>query len=415
MKKLLCCCIIFSCFNSYAQEKVTDTIYYNDLWKICEQPLAKYYRVGVLLNSDSGAFFSGKVKDYTMNDILLSEGEYSSTGLRNGNFIFYNDNGLVSCKGKYVNHKISGFWKWFYEDGKDRASIYFPGTNEQDFQFVSYTDQTGKLLMDNGVGSFEWPSDAFDQSKNTLTVNGSFDKGKRSGDWEFYGDVGSKQVKLMKEKYANGVFKSGTSYYSFGNSNYSLAKQFSFSPSRLSRMENMLFDIRFKINGDSLAGKTVINYLKTKEPPTVILKNKQFDTVFYAMLRNLHSYYGCFDFRKKAIEAYVEFRVGFRGYAESITFNGNLDSSEKKVVEFVLKKFKQIEMPAIGSVAVETDHRIYIYSLDIREYFPNNMKELLGDELFFTNYAKDEMLRRLEAAKKQIKKYARKHFMPYLN
>ena len=40
-------------------QKITDTIFYNGAWQICEKPLAKYYRIGTLV-IDSFWYYTGK-------------------------------------------------------------------------------------------------------------------------------------------------------------------------------------------------------------------------------------------------------------------------------------------------------------------------------------------------------------------
>ena len=59
--------ISFFCLNAKAQYKITDTIYYSQFWKICEKPVASYYRAGILASFNDKWYYTGEVKDYKMD------------------------------------------------------------------------------------------------------------------------------------------------------------------------------------------------------------------------------------------------------------------------------------------------------------------------------------------------------------
>jgi len=81
-------------------QKITDTIFYNRAWQICEKPIASYYRIGTLA-IDSFWFYTGKVKDFDINGQLLMEGEYNNKGDKDGLFRFYYPDGKLMISGKY--------------------------------------------------------------------------------------------------------------------------------------------------------------------------------------------------------------------------------------------------------------------------------------------------------------------------
>jgi hypothetical protein len=80
MKKKLI--ILLPCLLAWAissAQIITDTIFFNSAWQICEQPMASYYRIGTL-HTDSNWHYSGDFKDYNLDNQLLFEGHYDSSG-----------------------------------------------------------------------------------------------------------------------------------------------------------------------------------------------------------------------------------------------------------------------------------------------------------------------------------------------
>ncbi len=62
--------------SAKAQQKITDTVYFNNNWQICEQPIANYYRTGTLVIKDNVCYYWGHIKDFTIDNRLLMDGEY---------------------------------------------------------------------------------------------------------------------------------------------------------------------------------------------------------------------------------------------------------------------------------------------------------------------------------------------------
>ena len=104
---LLTAFMLFTSFI-YCQEK-KDTVYFDEDWSICEQPVAAYYRV-CELNKDSIFFYKGEIKDYYKDGKLAVSGDYGETGAKNGEFIFYNEKGNVIRKGDFLNNVMMGDW-----------------------------------------------------------------------------------------------------------------------------------------------------------------------------------------------------------------------------------------------------------------------------------------------------------------
>ena len=151
-KKNYYCClgIVFIIFSGSAScQKITDTIFYNQDWGICEKPIAAYYRLGTLA-IDSFWIYTGRVRDYTIKGYQLMEGEYSIDGFKNGRFIFYYPDGKIKASGLYKDDKLYGEWIWNYPNGNEWAIINSP-SDEKQFQFVKYRDANGKSLLENGL------------------------------------------------------------------------------------------------------------------------------------------------------------------------------------------------------------------------------------------------------------------------
>ena len=176
---------IYACMsNVFSQYKITDTIFYNHEWAICEKPLATYYRAGILAAFNDHWYYTGKIKDYTMDNTLIDEGVYSDDGLKEGEFKFYYPNGKIMAFGKYKNANPIGNWNWYYPDGKQEAVILFTG-DYNDFQFVKFIHKNGTTTLENGTGDFTWYSDPMEWTHIAYICNGSFKNGKRSGNWHF--------------------------------------------------------------------------------------------------------------------------------------------------------------------------------------------------------------------------------------
>lgn len=396
---------------SHAQVKITDTIFYNDKWAICEQETAVYYRAGTLAAIDSFWYYTGKVKDYTTKDELLMEGEYTFDGRKTGKFLFYYPHGNLRCSGSFLNDKMIGLWNWYHLSGELEATIYFNG-EDQGFQFIHYRDEKGNQLMKDGVGEFRWETTAFDSRHRGYLAQGSFHMGKRAGTWVFSNPTLERANVVFREKYdKEGNFQKTV----FTNTNYSTKRPapFFFVPVKLYVTEQIAYDDFFRMNGDSMATMSLLNYLIDRRSTTITSKNQQFDTAFVFMLRTLYQYRDHFDDRSKDLDARIEFKIGENKTPEDITVTGNLDSTEKAYLVFLMKKFQNIDMPSHESIAWEAYHSIYIYSIDITPYFPAEIKITAGNELFITALPKEKMIALLEASKKTIKKFVRKNYLRF--
>jgi antitoxin component YwqK of YwqJK toxin-antitoxin module len=308
MRKLyLYLILLLACENAGAQTKITDTVYYNDYWQICEEPLSSYYRVGSLVDSAGVWYFTGPVRDYTLKDELLLEGNYSADGLREGDFKFYRGHQKIIAEGKFEAGYITGIWKWYHPNGKMRASIYFP-LGEKDFKFISLADSTGKETLTNGTGSFQWSTGPFNEFVGT-DVFGFFENGRRKGVWNFYNNYSRKIGGADAPAYSETYDEQGNLIAKHKSKTPPEPREFRFIPARLAVMESLDFDSWFRSEGDSAVKQTVYHYLKEGRTSALNLKTDKFENAEALLLAILYQYNNFF-MTKKDVSGQIEFRIG---------------------------------------------------------------------------------------------------------
>ncbi len=209
-----------------------DTIYFNNLWQICEKSFATYYRLGTAMQLDSFVFYSGPVHDYYLSDTLQMEGAYSKGGEKEGTFSFYYPNGKLQARGSFTKNEMYGPWNFFYNNGNKEAKIYYSG-DENSFIVLDYFDSVGNQMTKDGTGKFEmnvnYIGNGFYKLGGGYKLIGEFSNGKREGVWKYFGKnyLTKAEDLLFKEIYNKGKFKKGESYS--GNSVYSQSEPMTIS------------------------------------------------------------------------------------------------------------------------------------------------------------------------------------------
>ena len=98
--------------------------YYDDDWNITPYVYkAKYYRIGT---KDSTESWHGNVVDYFIDDSPQMKGSYYH-GLRQGIFIYYNEDGTYSSAGQFINDKQVGKWEQYYSNNRLANEIRYVG------------------------------------------------------------------------------------------------------------------------------------------------------------------------------------------------------------------------------------------------------------------------------------------------
>jgi len=164
-----------------------------------------------------GELYTGYYERYFDDSckILKEKGEYSN-GTRDGNWIFYYENGHPLKKGYYLNGRKNGEWVLYY-NAKNRVgfkSNYYRGKKRG---FIKYYYPNGELFFKysylygkpvDGIAYFY-----FDNGK--LYCKGSYLNGEKNGLWTVFYSGGS--VNRTRE-FVNGKCKEG---YGFGDFYYS--------------------------------------------------------------------------------------------------------------------------------------------------------------------------------------------------
>jgi antitoxin component YwqK of YwqJK toxin-antitoxin module len=124
MKSKLLILFLISIVNSSFSQEENDTLYLDKKWNVVTKEKAQYFRF--IKHKDS--LFH--VTDYYLNGTVQMSGTYSSLKpkIREGEFIWYFQNGRLSENKMYKNNLISGFAIDYRENGNLRStSTYLNG------------------------------------------------------------------------------------------------------------------------------------------------------------------------------------------------------------------------------------------------------------------------------------------------
>jgi aspartyl protease family protein len=127
MKKISLIIVVIFCFNNiYSQKQIK--LYFDSSWnKIINSAEAKYYRI-ITFNQDNK---SGILKDYYINKQLQFYGRFSQIDLgylnfkKEGECVWYFDNGIKSKVGYYKNGLENGTSKYYSETGILETEIQY--------------------------------------------------------------------------------------------------------------------------------------------------------------------------------------------------------------------------------------------------------------------------------------------------
>jgi hypothetical protein len=399
------CCIVFFLFyfSGAKAQKLTDTIFYNQKWEICEKPIAEYYRIGTLA-IDSFWFFIGHVQDFTMSNVLMMDGNYTQDGYKTGSFSFFYPNGNLLMKGNYTHDKMLGYWNFFYDNGKPKATIYLR-EKMSEFTVLNYFGDKGDTLMINGTGSFSWSQNEVNpnefKSHYGYTLEGEYKDTLRNGTWKYYEVEGDDtRNERFKESYKKGELTKAMyyGYYGGGERVNAARVTFDFQPYKIQQTENMRYDefLRKGI-GDSAKAKdeNFMNYIVNGESPVITVNEKEFTRAISRIISTLDKYSYKIDHSKgKDIDGEIEFKISESGHPEDITVKGNISEKEVNFIKYIMDKFKGIEMPVIeGSIAISGYHKFYFYTFNTRPFIPASLVGYVPEKDFiFSSIPRDKFL-----------------------
>lgn len=267
LTQLLLLFIFLIPFKIFCQDK-KDTIYFDEGWSICEKPVAEYYRV-CSLNKDKEIFYKGDVEDYYLNGQLEMTGHYNDKGVKEGDFIFYTENGDTLIKGTYLHNQMFGQWLFYNLIGKLTTEINCK--NEYDFTPLLIINENGDTILKSGNGKFVFDMQKqlpkFFYGKKNYIIEGEVKNSLKDGTYSCYIASPKKQL-LFSQEYKNGKLKptiytnSATEFMNVADYKYSLA------PPNLVKIDQFNHtNFVFEYNYD--AESELINFLINNETPFI--------------------------------------------------------------------------------------------------------------------------------------------------
>ena len=172
----------------------------NDQYYLIEDSCAQIIRYAHI--NLKNRIFNGRVKDVSKVDstLVVSEGNYNTYGLKDGEFILHYLNGNLRAKGRFKNNKYEGHWELYYDSGKPQLTF---DAVDNDIKIIDAWGAGGTKIVDNGKGEYK------DQIGEYYWV-GKIVNGKPDGTWKYI-DERKIAVTLASEYFKKGQFHDGTS------------------------------------------------------------------------------------------------------------------------------------------------------------------------------------------------------------
>ncbi|WP_448700360.1 toxin-antitoxin system YwqK family antitoxin [Mucilaginibacter sp. AW1-3] len=145
--------------------------------------------------------FFGPFTDVSRIDpsLILTEGNYSADGLKDGPFISHYLNGKLQAKGNFKNNQYDGHWEIFYDDDKPKLTF---DANNGDITITDAWDEKGSKTIVNGKGTYR-------VDIANIYWRGKLLNGKPDGTWKAYKTDDATNTDIISESYKNGVFQKG--------------------------------------------------------------------------------------------------------------------------------------------------------------------------------------------------------------
>lgn len=199
-----------------AAQDITDTLFYDIKWQLCERTPAHYYRIGTM-RIDSVARYIGPTTDYYMNGQPEMRATYNQTGDLDGDAIFYYPDGKTKLKGHFTLGKMTGQWHLYSNTGILRAVM--DCKSETSFTPLFLYNKKGRPILEDGNGKFSLATKEFDDLifPSGFEVDGEVRKGLKDGNWEystyytFFGHISRTHRIFLSEQYVRGKFIRGLS------------------------------------------------------------------------------------------------------------------------------------------------------------------------------------------------------------
>jgi hypothetical protein len=173
----------------------------NENFEIIEDSCSTIIRL-IHLNIQDKRLF-GNLRDVSRHNpnLVVTEGYYSTTGLKEGNFIAHYLNGNIQAKGNFKNDKFDGKWEFFYDDATPKITFE---ANGSDIKIIDAWDLKGNKIVNDGNGNYR-------ADLGALSWIGKLINGKPEGSWKCVRADDGNNVALSTENYKNGQFIKGNS------------------------------------------------------------------------------------------------------------------------------------------------------------------------------------------------------------
>jgi TonB family protein len=192
-------------FSQNATDKV---VYFDSIWKETTKENHKFYRIIKDYYADKEFY---KVFDYYKSGVLQMQGtsKTNNGNSREGEFIYYYENGNKKISENYSKSRISGkFFEW-YENGNPKLEgehIESEKGLNSDIKIYQYWNSKNKHLVIDGNGDFE-------ENEEDRIVRGKVKNGVKDGIWT---GVNNKYKYKYTDVYKKGEFINGKSTDSSG-------------------------------------------------------------------------------------------------------------------------------------------------------------------------------------------------------
>lgn len=173
----------------------TVRIWYDSNWVQIPYPPAAYYRIG---QRDSAGLWQGPLTDHYRNGNIQMKGTYKDD-LKDGIFIYYNEDRSYSSAGIYRDDHHVGKWETFHPNGKIKTEEFY-----RDRYFLkSLWDSTGVQMVTDGNGR-----EIQKYSNGVIAAEGEYVDGRQHGYW--YGRHANGEM-YFEENYNRGRLINGRS------------------------------------------------------------------------------------------------------------------------------------------------------------------------------------------------------------
>ncbi len=186
-------------FRYLANDSVTLSL--NEEFNLIEDSCRQIIR-HAHLNRQTRKFF-GKIKDVSSLDttLVVTEGNYTTDGLKNGYFVTHYLNGKLQAKGNFKNDEFDGPWEIYYNDGSPKLKFE---ANGPDLKISDAWDEKGNKLIEHGKGTYR-------VDMGSLYWEGKLLNGRPDGKWAVMKTDDATHIELSTEKYKDGKFQKGIS------------------------------------------------------------------------------------------------------------------------------------------------------------------------------------------------------------